>query len=215
MGVKHRDLIHFAPQKFLDAEFRDCLRLGETRRIFQVKSANIRALCARQIAWPFAPGDDISSSCRIELRQLRESGWCSTRRTSPLSVLMMNTSSFFDVALLQQRMESWICPLLQAKPAPYSSACGVRAARRARCCCALRILDAATICMALVICAVFWTDLIRRRMSACSPSEGVVRLSPAGLEFVDRRLQLRPRGRLSPFSSHESFASKLALRVCR
>src|ERR1051326_5131782 len=32
-------------------------------------------------------------------------------------------------------------------------------------CCALRILDAATICMALVICAVFFTDLMRRRMS--------------------------------------------------
>ena len=30
---------------------------------------------------------------------------------------------------------------------------------------ALRILDAATICMALVICAVFLTDLMRRRMS--------------------------------------------------
>jgi hypothetical protein len=32
-------------------------------------------------------------------------------------------------------------------------------------CCAFRILDAATICIALVICAVFLTDLIRRRMS--------------------------------------------------
>ena len=31
--------------------------------------------------------------------------------------------------------------------------------------CALRILDDATICIALVICAVFFTDLIRRRMS--------------------------------------------------
>ena len=32
-------------------------------------------------------------------------------------------------------------------------------------CCALRILAAATICIALVIWAVFLTDLIRRRMS--------------------------------------------------
>ena len=30
---------------------------------------------------------------------------------------------------------------------------------------ALRIFEAATICMALVICAVFLIDLIRRRMS--------------------------------------------------
>ena len=32
-------------------------------------------------------------------------------------------------------------------------------------CCALRILAAATICIALVIWAVFLTDLMRRRMS--------------------------------------------------
>ena len=32
-------------------------------------------------------------------------------------------------------------------------------------CWALRIFDAATICMALVICAVLLIDLIRRRMS--------------------------------------------------
>ena len=32
-------------------------------------------------------------------------------------------------------------------------------------CCALRILAEATICIALVICAVFLTDLMRRRMS--------------------------------------------------
>jgi hypothetical protein len=31
--------------------------------------------------------------------------------------------------------------------------------------CALRIFAAATICMAFVICAVFFTDLIRRRKS--------------------------------------------------
>ena len=32
-------------------------------------------------------------------------------------------------------------------------------------CCALRIFDAATICIALVICEVFFTDLMRRRIS--------------------------------------------------
>jgi hypothetical protein len=32
-------------------------------------------------------------------------------------------------------------------------------------CCALRIFDAATICIALVICTVLLIDLIRRRMS--------------------------------------------------
>jgi hypothetical protein len=41
---------------------------------------------------------------------------------------------------------------------------GVSAAGR-RTCCALRIFAAATICMALVICEVFLTDLMRRRMS--------------------------------------------------
>ena len=37
--------------------------------------------------------------------------------------------------------------------------------RRSAACCALRIFDAATICIALVICAVLLTDLMRRRMS--------------------------------------------------
>ena len=32
-------------------------------------------------------------------------------------------------------------------------------------CCALRIFEAATICIALVICEVLLTDLMRRRMS--------------------------------------------------
>ena len=39
------------------------------------------------------------------------------------------------------------------------------AAWSARLSCALRIFDAATICIALVICAVLLTDLMRRRMS--------------------------------------------------
>src|SRR2546421_9743306 len=38
-------------------------------------------------------------------------------------------------------------------------------------CCALRILEAATICIALVIWAVFLTDLMRRRMSRVRSEE--------------------------------------------
>jgi hypothetical protein len=52
----------------------------------------------------------------------------------------------------------------QRGPAPCSSNWR-RAVRPARPCWALRILDAATICIALVIWAVFLTDLMRRRMS--------------------------------------------------
>src|SRR6185295_6306488 len=53
-------------------------------------------------------------------------------------------------------------------------------------CCALRIFDAATICMALVICAVVRTDWMRRRRSR------VLRMStPTPLELLDRRAELR------------------------
>ena len=49
--------------------------------------------------------------------------------------------------------------------------------------CARRILDAATICMALVIWAVFLTDLMRRRMSRVL---GMRQFRLKGfLEFVD------------------------------
>src|SRR5439155_9134836 len=68
------------------------------------------------------------------------------------------------------------------------------------CCCALRILEAATICIALVICAVLRIDLIRRRMSCVfaitnyrlqTVGRGAAVSSPSRLEFIESRFQLR------------------------
>src|SRR5476649_100284 len=53
-------------------------------------------------------------------------------------------------------------------------------------CCALRILAAATICIALVIWAVFFTDLMRRRMSRVL---GMKKLAVARLEFRHGRFE--------------------------
>src|SRR5262245_39751411 len=57
--------------------------------------------------------------------------------------------------------------------------------------CALPIFEAATICIALVICAVPVTDLMRRRMSRALGMGQRARCSlPELFEFVDAGLQL-------------------------
>src|SRR6516225_1230788 len=55
--------------------------------------------------------------------------------------------------------------------------------------CALRILDAATICMALVICAVLPIDRIRLRNS-CRLCMAIERSLPGLFELIDGGLQL-------------------------
>src|SRR5215831_20929043 len=59
--------------------------------------------------------------------------------------------------------------------------------------CALRILDAATICMALVICAVLPIDLIRRRKS-CRLCMAIDRSLPGLFELIDCGLQVGRQG---------------------
>src|SRR5262245_44808004 len=63
-------------------------------------------------------------------------------------------------------------------------------------CWALRIFDAATICIARVICAVVPIDRIRRRMSRALAMNVRAECPPLGgrkhvLELLDRSLQLR------------------------
>src|SRR5215468_6142195 len=59
--------------------------------------------------------------------------------------------------------------------------------------CALRILDAATICMALVICAVLPMDLIRRRKS-CRLCMAIDRSLPGLFELIGCGLQVGRQG---------------------
>ena len=64
-------------------------------------------------------------------------------------------------------------------------------------CCALRILDAATICIARVICAVLLMDLMRRRISESwhsSPRRFAAGCLPRLLEFARGCLQIAFQG---------------------
>ena len=75
-----------------------------------------------------------------------------------------NDATLRAVALLEQRMAEVFAGWRQARQ-HFVHQVGHKGVRPGRPCCALRILDAATICIALVIWAVFLTDLMRRRMS--------------------------------------------------
>ena len=81
----------------------------------------------------------------------------------PLSVL---TTSTPRLRMGRCSVKGWLksCELLPALTSTWlSRTVNRRLANAVNC--ALRILDEATICMAFVICAVFLTDLMRRRMS--------------------------------------------------
>ena len=81
----------------------------------------------------------------------------------PLSVLTMITARFFTGRTsIKGFVKSPVFPATAERTSFISAAYG-RPDRAA--CCAFRILAEATICIALVIWAVFLTDLMRRRMS--------------------------------------------------
>src|ERR1051326_1550661 len=82
---------------------------------------------------------------------------------NPLSVLMMTTARFLTSRF---SISGWVKSPAYKTASARTSFIREAYGRPARAdCWALRILEAATICMALVIWAVFLTDLMRRRMS--------------------------------------------------
>ena len=164
MRVEHGNLVDFAAEKFLDAELaRSPLFRRNDGASFSSKSASIsRRVRARN--WrALRPDDDVDRLVRIEIGRLAQQ--IRIQRAGQSLVGADDDHQFLlHFADLEKRMQLRIGPLLAAKQARDSSARS-RAGPRARCCCALRIFDAATICIALVICAVLRIDLIRRRMS--------------------------------------------------
>ena len=77
-------------------------------------------------------------------------------------------------------------------------------------CCALRIFDAATICMALVICAVLLIDLMRRRISRVLATGQL----QSGLNAAAAAFNAFTMSSLSAFS-RPICVSRLALDVVR
>ena len=77
-------------------------------------------------------------------------------------------------------------------------------------CCALRIFDAATICIALVICAVLRIDLMRRRISRVL----AIRQLQSGLNAAAAAFNAFTRSSLSAFS-RPICSSRLAFDVVR
>ena len=82
---------------------------------------------------------------------------------SPLSMLMIKTSSFSSGRTARSGWNLGSVRFCNETKTLFINAAYGRPS--SACCCALRILEAATICIALVICAVLLIDLIRRRMS--------------------------------------------------
>jgi hypothetical protein len=79
-------------------------------------------------------------------------------------VLTTITARFCPLALLHQRMGEVAGAAVASASRTVVHLLRIRTTRQGGLL-ALRIFDEATICMAFVICAVFLTDLMRRRMS--------------------------------------------------
>src|SRR5213078_3618197 len=117
---------------------------------------------------------------------------------NPLSVLMIKTSSLLRGLISRRGCSRGSVRLCRETRTLFINSAYGRP--DSACCCALRILDAATICMAFVICAVLRIDLIRRRMSCVfaitnyrlqTVGRGAAVSSPGRLEFIESRFQLR------------------------
>ena len=148
MRVEHGDLVDFALRNFSVQNFEIAFVSTKLGASFNSKSASNSRFVRATNCRAFLP---VTTNAVFADRNspLRETDSCSARRPDPLSVLMIRTSSFFTSRICKQRMQRRIGPFLKRNQHLVHQR-GIRSARQA-CCCALRIFDAATICIALVI----------------------------------------------------------------